>query len=329
MTDRMIIICAAFVMDIILGDPDIPVHPVRGIGALISFTEKCLRKILGINPAPDEQRTKKRIAGALLVIVVIIVSSAVPAAVLFVSEHINHCLRAVVETWFCYRLLAMKSLRTESMKVCKALGSGDTELSRKAVSMIVGRDTQNLSEEGVAKAAVETVAENTSDGVVAPLIFMFLFGAVGGFFYKAVNTMDSMIGYNNDTYRYFGTAAARLDDIVNFIPARVSASAMIAAAFILKMDYRNAAKIFKRDRYNHKSPNSAQTEAVCAGALGLELAGDAYYFGRLVHKPTIGDAKRVIEAEDINRACRLLYITGILVFLLGEGILFAISASGI
>lgn len=324
MTDRMIIIFAAFVLDIILGDPHIPVHPVRGIGALINVTEKCLRKIFRINSLPDEQRTKKRIAGALLAAIVIAVSVAVPAAVLFGLERINHYLRMAAEIWFCYRLLAMKSLRTESMKVYSALESGDMELARNAVSMIVGRDTRSLSKEGVTKAAVETVAENTSDGVIAPLIFMFLFGAVGGFFYKAVNTMDSMIGYRNDTYRYFGTAAARLDDIVNFIPARISAWAMMAAAFILKMDFKNALRIFKRDRYNHKSPNSAQTESVCAGALGLELAGDAYYFGQLVHKPRIGDAIRRIEAEDIRRSNRLLYGTGILVLLLGECVLFAL-----
>lgn len=329
MTDRMMIVFAAFIMDLILGDPHWPVHPVRGIGALISAAEKGLRRCFRINEEPDAQKIRKRTAGAVLVIIVIAVSVMVPEAVILIAERINHCLRMAVEIWLCYRLLAMKSLRTESMRVCAALKSGDIELSRKAVSMIVGRDTQKLDAEGITKAAVETVAENASDGVIAPLIFMFLFGAVGGFFYKAVNTMDSMIGYKNDTYKYFGTAAAKLDDIVNFIPARISACAMIAAAFILKMDYKNAAVIFIRDRYNHKSPNSAQTESVCAGALGVKLAGDACYFGKLVSKPTIGDALRPIEAEDIKRSNRLLYGTGIIVLLIGEGVLLALSAGGI
>lgn len=328
MTDRVIVLFAAFILDMLLGDPQLPIHPVRGIGALIYVTEKCLRKIFRIDPAPDAQRRKKRGAGAVLAVTVIAVSVMVPSAVFMILERISHSLHMAAEVWFCYRLLAMKSLKTESMKVYRALVEGDAEGARRAVSMIVGRDTQNLSEEGIAKAAVETVAENTSDGVVAPLVFMLLFGAVGGFFYKAVNTMDSMVGYQNDTYRYFGTAAARLDDLVNFIPARISACAMIAAAFLLRLDYRNAVRIFKRDRYCHKSPNSAQTEAVCAGALGLKLAGDAYYFGQLVHKPAIGDALRTIEAEDIRRANRLSYGTGILVFLAGEGVLLVLFLCG-
>lgn len=322
MTDRMIIIAAAFILDIILGDPHWPIHPVRGIGILIGAVEKGLQRCLGIKAEPDAQKKRKRIAGALLVAIVLAVSVMAPTAVILITERINHYLRMALEIWLCYRLLAMKSLRTESMKVYEALNSGDIEMSRKAVSMIVGRDTQKLDGEGITKAAVETVAENTSDGVIAPLIFMFIFGAVGGFFYKAVNTMDSMIGYKNDTYKYFGSAAAKLDDIVNFIPARISACAMIAAAFVLRLDFKNAVRIFKRDRYNHKSPNSAQTESVCAGALGVKLAGDASYFGKLVHKPTIGDALRPIEAEDIRRSNYLLYGTGIIVFLLGECLSF-------
>lgn len=307
MTDRIIVICAAFVLDMIFGDPHWRFHPVIGIGALISSGEKLLRKLFW---------RSERIAGLLLVIFVIIVSSGLTAAVLYIAEYISHYLRIAAEIWLCYRLLAMKSLKTESMKVYKALKTGDIEKARHEVSMIVGRDTQRLDEKGITRAAVETVAENTSDGVIAPLIFMIIGGAVGGMFYKAVNTMDSMIGYRNDRYRYFGTAAARLDDIVNFIPARISAFLMLAAAFVLGMDYRNGFRIFKRDRYNHKSPNSAQTEAVCAGVLGLKLAGDAYYFGELVHKPTIGDEIREIEPEDIRRACTLLYGAGIILICL-------------
>ncbi|MCD7835551.1 MAG: adenosylcobinamide-phosphate synthase CbiB [Lachnospiraceae bacterium] len=325
MTDRMIIIFAAFVLDLILGDPAWRFHPVRGMGMLIYNAEKALRTCLRINPQPEAQRVRKRIAGVLLVIITIAVSTAAAAFIIYMAESINHYLRVAVEIWLCYRLLAMKSLRTESMKVFEALESGDLERSRKAVSMIVGRDTEELTCEGVTRAAVETVAENTTDAVTAPLIYMLIFGALGGFLYKALNTMDSMVGYKNDKYKYFGTAAARLDDIASFLPARISACAMIAASFILKLNYKNAAKIFKRDRYKHKSPNSAQTEAVCAGALGIELGGDAFYFGRLVKKPVIGDALRPVKAEDIRRANCLMYVTGGIVFVLGECALLAFS----
>ena len=200
-------------------------------------------------------------------------------------------------------------MKTESMKVYKQLSEHDLCGARKAVSMIVGRDTECLDEEGVAKAAIETVAENASDGVIAPMLYLALFGPVGGFFYKAVNTMDSMVGYKNDRYHAFGTAAAMLDDVVNFIPARISAMLMILSCCFLgnEFDQKNAMKIFKRDRYQHASPNSAQTEAACAGALGIRLAGDASYFGRIVKKPYIGDPLRAVETEDIRRANRLLY----------------------
>lgn len=212
----------------------------------------------------------------------------------------------------CYQLLALKALKKESMKVYQALISGDVEKARQAVSMIVGRDTQNLTKEGITKAAVETVAENISDGVIAPLFYMFFFGPLGGFFYKAVNTMDSMVGYKNDRYVYVGWAAARLDDLLNFIPSRLSALFMIGAAFFLGRKPREAFYIWKRDRCCHTSPNSAQTESVCAGALGLSLGGDAWYFGELCHKPSIGDSKREAEPEDIRRANGLLYVTAFL-----------------
>ncbi|MCR5607989.1 MAG: adenosylcobinamide-phosphate synthase CbiB, partial [Lachnospiraceae bacterium] len=218
-----------------------------------------------------------------------------------------------------YYILATKCLRVESMKVYDCLKSGSLEESRKAVSMIVGRDTACLNEEGITKAAIETVAENTSDGVIAPMIYTAIGGPVLGFIYKGINTMDSMIGYKNDKYINFGRAAAKLDDVVNYIPARISAISMICAAFICRIfggtniySAKRAYNIFKRDRYNHKSPNSAQTESVCAGALGLKLAGDAVYFGKLVKKPFIGDETRKTEYEDIKRANNLMYITAVL-----------------
>jgi adenosylcobinamide-phosphate synthase len=202
------------------------------------------------------------------------------------------------------------------MKVYDALQEGDLEKSRYAVSMVVGRDTAVLDDIGVTKAAVETVAENTSDGIIAPLLYMVIGGAPLGFFYKAVNTMDSMVGYKNDRYLYFGRAAAKFDDVVNYIPARLSAILMTVAAGICGMDAKNAWRIYKRDRYNHSSPNSAHTEAVTAGALHVQLAGNAYYFGKLYEKPTLGDADRPVEYEDIRRANQLLYGTAILALII-------------
>ena len=251
---------------------------------------------------------KKELAGGVvLVICVLTISTAIPLVILLVCYRICFWLGFAVQSYMCYTILATKSLKTESMKVAEALQTDGLEAGRKAVSMIVGRDTQNLTETGVVKAAVETVAENTSDGILAPMFYMAIGGPVLGYFYKAVNTMDSMVGYKNDKYLYFGRAAAKFDDVMNFIPARLSALLMILAAPLVKLDGASAWKIFKRDRLNHASPNSAQTEAVMAGALQVQLAGDAWYFGTLYKKKTIGDALRPVECEDIRRANRLMY----------------------
>ena len=214
----------------------------------------------------------------------------------------------------------VNGLKEESMKVYRELKKEDLEGSRHAVSMIVGRDTQNLTFEGVTKAAVETVAENTSDGEIAPLFYMALGGPPLLYLYKTINTMDSMVGYKNDRFLNFGRYGAKLDDVVNYIPARISALFMITAAWITGMDGKNAWKIFKRDRYNHASPNSAQTESAMAGALDIQLAGNAYYFGKLYEKPTLGDPKRPVEFEDIPRANRLLYVSAILATVIFAGI---------
>lgn len=323
--ERMIIIGAGFYLDLLFGDPHWLWHPVRGIGKIIAWSEKALRRTFKLRPGRDADQGKKRFAGVLLVLIVLFVSTGIPAALLYAAKQIHPWLETGLGCIMCYQLLAMKSLKTESMKVYEALKHRDIKQARTAVSMIVGRDTVSLKEEGITKAAIETVAENTSDGVIAPLLFILLFGVLGGFFYKAVNTMDSMVGYKNDTYCYFGTAAAKLDDALNFIPARISAAAMIAAAFFLGYDAKNAAGIYRRDRYQHASPNSAQTEAVCAGALQIQLAGDAFYFGKLCKKPTIGDAILSVEPEDIRRANRLLYGTSVITLLAGMGILGAVS----
>lgn len=294
------------IVDFILGDPRELWHPVQGIGWVISRLEKILRRLF---PAG---RRGERWAGAVLVVLTLLVSVGVPALLLFFLSLFHPLLSFLLSCIFCWQLLAARSLRTESLKVEEALEKEGLEAGRRAVSMIVGRDTRDLTEEGVIKAAVETVAENTSDGVTAPLFYMILAGPLGGFAYKAVNTMDSMVGYKNEKYRYFGTCAARLDDAANFIPARLSALFMTAAAFLAGYDGKNAWRILKRDRKKHKSPNAAHTEAVMAGALDVQLAGDAWYFGKLVRKPFIGDGIRPIERQDIRRACRLEYATALL-----------------
>lgn len=292
--------------DFAVGDPQRWYHPVTAVGRLISGLEKVLR------PLFPRTKTGERLAGILLAVLVAGCSTAVPAAALFVCYRIHPALGILLESLMCGMLLAAKSLKTESMKVARALETEGLEAGRKAVSMIVGRDTDGLDETGVVKAAVETVAENTSDGIVAPMCFMALFGGAGVFFYKSINTMDSMVGYKNETYRYFGTAAARLDDIVNFIPARISALLMICGSLFCGLDAKGAWRIYKRDRYCHASPNSAQTEAVMAGALQIQLAGDAWYFGEKHEKPFIGDPIRPAEVKDIERSGHLMYITAIL-----------------
>lgn len=299
----MMALALGFLIDLLIGDPHWMYHPVRLIGALIAKTEKKLSEWF---PKTDVGQLS---AGILLVIVVVLVSTFVPWLLLFLSGKISIYFEFFLMTVMSYQLLATKSLKTESMKVYNELEQGDIKGARYAVSMIVGRDTENLTEEEVTKAAVETIAENTSDGIIAPLLFMAIGGPVAGFFYKSINTMDSMVGYKNERYLYLGRAAAKLDDIVNYIPARLSAYFMIVATEFTSFDGKEAYRIYKRDRYNHTSPNSAHTEAVMAGALGVQLAGDAYYFGKLHKKPKIGDSRRAIEPADIKNANQLLYLT--------------------
>ena len=243
----------------------------------------------------------------MTVIAVSFVSTLLPAVLLSLALKLHPAACFALDTVMCWQLLAARQLCREAGKVRRALEAGQTEAARRAVSMIVGRDTDSLDPDGICRAAVETVAENTTDGVIAPLFWMLLFGAPGGFFYKSVNTMDSMIGYKNQKYLYFGRAAAKLDDLVNYVPARLSALLMTAACPLCGLDAKGAWRIFRRDRYKHASPNSAQTEAVCAGALGVRLAGDAVYGGEVRRKEYIGDGLRRIEPEDIGRACRLMY----------------------
>lgn len=299
-----------FLLDFIFGDPVWLYHPVRVIGNFISFGEKTLRKIFRKTPGGELA------AGAVLWFLTAGLSFLIPFAVLAGAQMLHPVLRFLVESFWCYQILAARCLVNESGKVYDRLKENDLPGARKAVSMIVGRDTENLTVEGVTKAAVETVAENTSDGVTAPLLFLILGGVPLGFLYKAVNTMDSMLGYKNEKYLYFGRFPARMDDVFNYIPSRTTALLMTAAAFLTGMDGKNAWKIYLRDRRKHASPNAAQTEAVCAGALRVRLAGDAVYFGKLYKKEYLGDSLRPIEAEDIRRAGRLMYVTAVLMLII-------------
>ena len=406
--NRIIVLFIAAAVDLIIGDPHGLWHPVQGIGSLISVSERSLRSLFAVPPRQDGAagegvKIRERIAGILMVFLVLLMSTVAVIFLLKVCGRIHLYLRLLAEGILCGRLLALRSLGEAGFSVRDPLLQNDIEGARKAVSMIVGRDTDRLDEEGIARAAVETVAENTSDGVTAPLFYMILFGGIGGIFYKAVNTMDSMTGYKNARYRYFGTAAARLDDVMNFIPARLTALTMILACYlpgketacistqeppkepeepeeskepedaetasrktgaegiknagtaskktgaegiknagtaqkktaaeggslerdsysrrVLLPDGAEAFRIWRRDRLKSPSPNSAQTESVCAGALHLRLLGDTWYFGELHHKQEIGDGGRKTEPADITRTVRLMNRTAFLMFALGIAVL--------
>ena len=294
-----------FGLDLLLGDPQGWPHLVRYYGKVIEGLEKLLYPM-----------SNKRLGGVLLVIGTLILGAGIPVAVLWLAWRINPWCYVAIGALLSWQCLAARSLRVESLRVYRVLKTGTLAEAQKAVGMIVGRDTAVLDEAGVTRAAVETVAENTSDGEVAPLFYMMLLGPAGGCLYKAVNTMDSMVGYRNERYERFGTCAARLDDVMNYIPARLSALLMIAAAAVCRKDARNAWRIWRRDRRKHASPNSAQTESVMAGALRVRLAGDAVYGGVVHQKPYIGDDLRPIETEDIRRSHTLLYGTAWLMLLL-------------
>lgn len=311
---RLLILIAASLLDLLIGDPFGMFHPVVAIGKLISLTEKLLRKAIPMGKEREADKENKRKAGIILVVIVCVVTTGLSVLILWLAGLVGWVLQAVVAFIMCWQMLAGKSLSKAAMGVYQALRTGTVEDARYAVSMIVGRDTKSLDEVGIIKATVETVAENTSDGIIAPMLFFLILGIPGMYFYKAVNTMDSMVGYKNDKYRYLGTAAAKLDDVLNFVPARVSGVCMVLAAFVCGFDGAGAFRIFRRDRKKHASPNSAQTESACAGALNIQLAGNASYFGELHEKPFIGDPVRPVEAADIKRAVKLMYVSsGILI----------------
>lgn len=313
---RTAAIVAGFALDVVLGDPPSWPHPVRLVGKQIEFEENLLRKyVLAEADSPewplDREKTEK-LSGVALAVDVATLTPLATAGVLTLLGKANPVLSFVAEAFLCYQLLATRSLADAAHGVYGKLAAGDVDAARSEVAMIVGRDTDCLDEEGIARATVETVAENTADGVIAPLLFMGVGGAPGAMCYKAVNTLDSMVGYKNDRYKNVGWAGAKLDDVLNFVPARVTGVLMCAAAALTGDDALGARRVFMRDRLNHTSPNAAHAEAACAGALGVQLGGPNRYFGKVVKKPTIGDATRPLVADDIPRATRLMGVTALL-----------------
>lgn len=314
-------VVAGFLLDALLGDPRRIPHPIVAMGNAIAWLEPRLRAAF-----PDKPSGARR-AGMVLVAVLCAGSFGATWCLIAVAGLVHPLLGFAVETWLCYQALAACELRRQSMRVVRELTREGLPAARRAVGMIVGRDTEALDERGVLKAAVETVAENTADGVVGPLVYLIVGGAPLGMLYKAVNTMDSMVGYKNERYLDFGRAAARIDDVLGFVPARLAALCMIAAAPAAGLSAKGAWRIWRRDRFNHASPNSAQTESAMAGALGVELAGSAVYFGKLVEKPTMGDATRPIEREDVRRANRLMVLASALSLVVLGGARIALLAA--
>ena len=304
-------VLGGFLLDALFGDPAWLPHPVVLMGRCISALEKQLRTALPKTPRGELA------GGAAVAAVLPLGTLAVTGLACWAAARLHPALGLALQMLWCGQALAAKGLAQESRNVYKELAKGDLPAARRAVARIVGRDTQNLTAAGVTRAAVETVAENTSDGVIAPLLYMLLGGAPLALTYKAINTMDSMLGYKNEKYLYFGRCAAKLDDAANWLPSRLAALLWVAAAALTGNSARGAWRIWRRDRRRHASPNSAQTESACAGALGVQLAGPAYYFGEYYDKPTIGDPLREIEPRDVLRANRMMYAESLLALVLG------------
>ena len=307
-------VLGGFVLDALFGDPAWLPHPVVYMGKAISKLEKFLR------PRLPKTLQGELLGGAIVAFCLPVGTFLLTGLVCWGAARLHPLLGLAVQMFWCGQALAARGLVQESTNVYKELKKPDLPGARKAVSRIVGRDTAELTAEGVTKAAVETVAENASDGVIAPLLYMLIGGAPLALTYKAINTMDSMLGYKNEKYLYFGRVPAKLDDAANYLPSRLAALLWVAAAAFTHNDAKGAWKIWRRDRRRHASPNSAQTESACAGALGVQLAGPAYYFGQYYPKLTIGDALRPIEPEDILRANRMMVAESILALAIGLGL---------
>ena len=306
----MIELTIGFILDIIIGDPNNPFHPVRGIGHIASKLENIFRAILKKN---------LKLAGFIVWIFIVGFTFIITLAIVKTGNYLNNYLGIIIEGILIYFCISSKGLVVEGYKVIKFLVNDDLDGARKQLAFIVGRDTGSLNKEGIVKAVIETIAENMADGVIAPLFYAGIFGAPLAFAYKAVNTLDSMFGYKNDKYIDFGYFPAKLDDVFNYIPARITGILIVLASLLLGYDYKNSFKIYKRDRYNHTSPNSAHPEAAMAGALGVQLGGANYYFGKLVEKPTIGDKFKEIEINDVNKTVKVLYLSSFMGFLFSLG----------
>jgi adenosylcobinamide-phosphate synthase len=303
----MIELTIGFLLDLIIGDPNNPFHPVRGIGYIAKKLEILFRRIL---------KKYLKVAGLVTWIFIVAITFLITFEIVSISKKINIYFGIAIEGILIYFCISSKGLVVEGYKVLKFLLKDDLENARKQLSFIVGRDTENLSKEGIIRAVVETIAENMADGIIAPLFYAAIFGGPLAFAYKAVNTLDSMFGYKNDKYIEFGYFSAKLDDIFNYIPARITGVLIVLASIILGYDYKNSFKIYKRDRYNHTSPNSAHPEAAIAGALGVQLGGANYYFGKLVKKPTIGDELKEIDIKDVDKTAKVLYLSSFMGFVM-------------
>lgn len=303
----MIELTIGFILDIIIGDPNNPFHPVRGIGYIASKLETIFRSIL---------KKYLKLAGLMVWIFTVTLTFIITFGIVNIAKKFNIYFGIIFEGILIYFCIASKGLVVEGYNVIKFLLADDLEGARKQLSFIVGRDTASLNKQGIIKAVVETIAENMADGIIAPLLYAGIFGAPLAFAYKAVNTLDSMFGYKNDKYIDFGYFPAKLDDVFNYIPARITGILIVITAAILRYDYKNSYRIYKRDRYNHTSPNSAHPEAAIAGTLGVQLGGANYYFGKLVEKPTIGDKIKEIQIEDVYKTAKVLYLSSFMGFII-------------
>ncbi|MGG7096113.1 adenosylcobinamide-phosphate synthase CbiB [Clostridium sardiniense] len=308
----MIEIIIGYILDLIIGDPQNPYHPIRGVGKVAKFSENVFRKLF---------KKHLKLAGAITWITVVLIIFFINFIIIKLLGRISPYVAIAYEAIAIYFCLSTKALKVEGLKVIRYLKEENIDKARHQLSYIVGRDTDKLDEEGITRAVIETVAENMSDGIIAPLFFAGIGGAPLIFAYKAVNTMDSMFGYKNDKYMDFGYFPAKLDDVFNYIPARLSAYLIIISAFLLRLDYKNAFKIYNRDKSNHTSPNSAHPESAVAGALDIRLGGANYYFGKLVKKPEIGDGIKKITVDSVDMVNKILYLSSFL------GVILACSIS--
>lgn len=296
-----------YILDLIIGDPNNPYHPVRGIAFIATKFENLFRKLLN---------NYLKVAGLMVWILTVSLTFFLTSAVVYFSSKINLYFGILIQGILIYFCISSKGLMVEGYKVIQYLKLNDIKKARIQLSYIVGRDTKNLDDKAIMRAVIETIAENMSDGVIAPIFYAGIFGAPMAMAYKAVNTMDSMFGYKNNKYIKFGYFPAKLDDVFNYIPARITAIIIIISSFILRYDYKNSFRIYKRDRYNHTSPNSAHPESAMAGALDIQLGGSNYYFGKLVKKPTIGEKIKDIEVNDVDRSGNVLYLSSFIAYII-------------